>query len=264
MSDTQDNAADQSQIASDAAADTGAPTTAPVTTPTPVLEEAPAATATAPAAPAPAPAPAVQSKSPTPTPKISSGAVVGAASDKVGIKATTAQVAAVAQAKKKSVQTGVFSEEAQALIDELTKSGNGIAINVFAGIEQYLKDMKPGRPMKSVDGARHQVLLYRTIQMAINQTKTDFPKVFATVLKVFADNQGKGGATNGQYLFRFTENLAMSPEDREGFTRLMNMLSVAAPVQNRAMALKQIDFPRTLQYGVSDEGRRRLLAFFNR
>ena len=63
-------------------------------------------------------------------------------------------------------------------------------------------------------------------------------------------------------VFRFMDNVALSADDRKGFQRLLNLIKVLAPVKGRSIAVKQIDFPKTLAYSVTEAGRQRLLAYF--
>lgn len=185
-----------------------------------------------------------------------SGTVTSAAAP---VAAPAPAPAAAAPVAKAAAPTGAFSAEAQALISSFTTSA---AKNGFAELAEYLKAMAPGRQMDPLKGAQHQVSLYRTLQLLLNQSGDEFPKVFGTLLKVFDEHSL--GALGGQRVFRFTDNIALSRDDRFGFERLLNLLVHTANPQGRAAAVKTIDFPRTLQFGVTEDTRRKILGYFNK
>lgn len=191
-----------------------------------------------------------------------SGAVVSTASDKVGAVVPKEVVAAVKAQKEEVANPGLFSNETQSLVDQIVATKNGAAINVIEGIKAYMASMVPGKIMTSVDGARNQALLFRTLQSAINGVQDDFQLLFATILKIMDENSN--GIFGGRYIFRFTENLALNADDRQGFLRILNLMMTGAAVKGRAEAMKQVDFHRSLQYSLTDEGKQRILAFFNK
>lgn len=190
------------------------------------------------------------------------GAVVSSASDKVGAAVAPAAVAAVAAQKAAVTKTGIYSPELQALLDHL--STNKIAQAAFAELHNYLVEMKPGKMMDWEQGARYQVSLYRTLQLIINQTTDDFPRVFGTLLAVYHEFGIGRGALGPQHLFRFTGMINMTADDIKGFHSLNHLLVMLADPSERAANIKHIDFNVQLQHGLTEDGRRRILAYFNR
>ncbi len=209
-----------------------------------------------PAAPA---APSTPAEPVSAAPATVSGAVVASASDKVGAVVTAAAVAATVAAKAAPADEE-FSEEAQKLIADL--AGNNPALQAIEGLRSYIKTMKKGVIQTPQSGAAIQVNLYRTIQGVINDQVKDFPLTYATVLKIFDDHSN--GVFGGARLFRFTEALALGPNDLQGFNRIMHLLMATAKVDTRVESAKHLDFIRSLQFGVTEEGRRRVLAFYNK
>ena len=160
-------------------------------------------------------------------------------------------------------QTGPKVSQALAdLINKTKASGDRVSCDTIDGFLTYIEEMKPGRQMQPSDGARHQVNLYRLIQFFVNTQSNDFNNLFATILKIV--DEFKDGAFNGRYAFRFTESMVLNKNDINSFTRFMNLLTTASAVKGRQEAIRQIDFNRTLEHGFTDEGKQRVLHFFNK
>lgn len=188
----------------------------------------------------------------------SSGAVVKNTNAPVGSKDVQNKFKAKEEPAKVAPQ---ISTSAKSLIDQLKALSDSAALNVIDGIAQYMQNMAPGKVINPVDGARQQVILYRTLQNAINGTQRNFRLLFATILKIVDENSK--GAFSGAYVFRFTDAVVLNTEDRQGFLRIMNLILTAAAVEGRQIAVRHVDFTRSLQYGVTEEGRVRVLSFFN-
>ncbi len=168
----------------------------------------------------------------------------------------------VEQLLDKKPQGVELSQPCQDLIDQIRQSGDKVGIDAIDAILTYSENMKPGRQMNPTDGARHQVNLYRTFQFMVNNESKDFTKLFATVLRIVEEL--RNGAFGDRYAFRFTDVIQLNKQDINSFTRFLNLLNTASAVKGRQEAIKQIDFSKTLEYGFTDEGRQRILAFFNR
>lgn len=196
------------------------------------------------------------------TPK-SSGQVAQSANAAVGNKSMAPQTRASQPLVKETAKpTAPADITAQNLVDQLKALGDTNALNVLDGIVSYMRVMAPGKAITPTDGARQQVILYRTLQNAINGVQPNFRLLFATILKLI-DGDSKG-AFSGTHAFRFTDMMVLSAEDRQGFMRLMNLLLTGAAVDGRQAAMRHVDFQRSLTYGVTDEGRARILSFFGR
>ena len=188
-----------------------------------------------------------------------SGTVVTSASDKVGAQPTLAEVAAVQTARTEKVSPTLYSAEVQQYIDGLKSTA---AKNGFTAFAQYLKDMAPGIAMDADKGADHQRTMYRTVQSLLEVQGEEFRVVFGVLLRIFMDNAK--GALGGRYLYRFTENINMGKDDREGFMRIMCMLEHLNDPKTREHQLKLFDFGTNLKFGVSDGARRNILTFFKK
>jgi hypothetical protein len=195
-------------------------------------------------------------------PAAQSGTVASSTTAPVGKASTPEQVSVVAAQKAVNATGQVYSTTVQDLLSQIESGGNNAAVNVIHSFKAYMLAMAPGKMILPVDGARQQSLLFRTIQTAINTVDKDFPLLFATILKLVDDN--KDGVFNARYIFRFTDEITLNPADRQAFVRIMNLLTTAAPVTGRSVAIKQVDFARTLEFSFTEEGKRKVLAFFNK
>jgi hypothetical protein len=204
----------------------------------------------------------VNELTPVTEPSPQSGTIAASVTEPVGKASTPVQVDVVATQKAVNAVGQVYSATVQDLVSQIEAGGNGSAINVIHSIKAYMLAMAPGKMISPVDGARQQVLLFRSVQTAINSVDKDFTLLFATILKIVDDNSE--GVFNARYIFRFTDEITLNPADRQAFVRIMNLITTAAPVAGRSTAIKQVDFTRTLEFSFTEEGKRKVLAFFNK
>lgn len=125
----------------------------------------------------------------------------------------------------------------------------------------YVAAMAPGLPVQLKDALVQQVVLYRALTNAINKTDTDFRAVWNTILRLFLEH--KDGVFSERYVYRHFDNVALELNDRRAFQRLLNLAILTADPKSRSLALKQIDMQKTLEFGVTEEGRSRILGFYN-
>jgi hypothetical protein len=126
---------------------------------------------------------------------------------------------------------------------------------------EYAVKMDPRKPIEATDGAKAQVALFRIIQNTINREETYFRQIFAAILAMFTHD--KTGVFKETNVFRFMDNVALNDTERKAFVRLIDMIKLLGPKDSRVTALKQVDMSKALQFGMTDEGRRRVLNFFN-
>lgn len=190
-----------------------------------------------------------------------SGSLVTDTASKTGEVTSVAAVAAVATAKAEAAAPSVFSAEVQGYLDELQSSA---ARNGFAQVAEYLRKMAPGQAWEEsgVAGAAEQVQFYRAVQSLLEVQGPEFRVAFGVLLRVFLDNVK--GALGGAYLYRFTGQMNLPKNDREGFLRLMGMLERLADPKTREIQSKTFDFNTQLRYGISDGARRNILTYFNK
>jgi len=209
------------------------------------------------AAPVVTPAPVA----PAPAPQIKSGSVKPSTVTPVAKTATPAEVMAVKE-QKQVMSSGIsISKELSSLIERIAATKNVPAINAINDIKQYIVDMNPGRTMTTVDGSRNQVILFRAIRSIIEFTGSDFQIAFATLLRFF--DEYKNGVFGERYVFRFMESVSLSPEERRAYERIVTLLKITSSAQGRKEALRQVNFQKILQYSFTEEGKQKVLGFFN-
>lgn len=164
--------------------------------------------------------------------------------------------------KEQSKQETAPVATSATLIEQLKKLGDRTALNAIDGINQYIEAMKPGKVVTPTEGARQQVVLYRTLQNIINGEQPNFKLLFATVLKIVDENSKT--VFSGTHIFRFIDHVVLNAEDRQAFLRIVNLMMTGAAVDGRQAAMRHVDFQRSLQYGVTEEGRVRIHSFFGR
>jgi hypothetical protein len=148
------------------------------------------------------------------------------------------------------------------LIAQVKATNDTVAIIAIDEVLEYIDAMGINKTMDSVQGANNQVKLFSAVKAIINSATADsFQITFATLLRLFDEMQN--GPMHGAYLFRFTEDVRLNTDDRKSFNNVMNMLTFTGPVEGRAEAVKQINFQKTLEFTFTEEGRRRVLNFFN-
>lgn len=129
-------------------------------------------------------------------------------------------------------------------------------------IKQYVDEMAPNRHIDPARGASLQVSLYRLLQGVINNESAYFEQIFRAVLKLFEIH--RNGVFHPTHSFRFVNepNFNLSKNQAQSFMALVNMFTVTGPAKGRDLAVKTIDFDKTLRYGLTDSGRTRVLSFF--
>ena len=130
-------------------------------------------------------------------------------------------------------------------------------------VKTYLVKMAPKHPISFEEGKKYQVSLYGAIRTIVNYPEEHgfFRAQFAALLKIF--ELAKNAAMHESHVFRYLEYVELQADDIKAFTRLINLLIVTASVKGREDSIRQIDFNNTLQFGLTDTGRRRILDFYN-
>jgi hypothetical protein len=129
-------------------------------------------------------------------------------------------------------------------------------------LSDYMEAMAPRAPITVSAGSRQQVVLYRMITRMINTLDEDFNLVFTTFLRLFSEHAD--GVFSETHVFRFMEHIALGSDEIKTFQRLLNLFKNVADPKGRAAGLKMTDFSKTLEFGITDEGRSRILGYFNK
>ena len=148
--------------------------------------------------------------------------------------------------------------------DQLRSQVSALGQNVLFTIEEYMDDMMPGKPMTQEVGVKHQVKLFRALDILINKTSDeDFAKIYPAVLYLFHEHgDEKQGVFSMMYVYRFPEYIPLSTVERETFYRWLNMLVVTANPQTRKETVGSLNWKHTLEVGVTEDATTRLQSFY--
>lgn len=130
-----------------------------------------------------------------------------------------------------------------------------------ADLEQYEERMKLSRYTPPAEGAVQQVRLFRMQQRVFNNTTDDEFDECLTVLLDWYWQHADGIASEAG-INRFMAEWTASKNEAEAFVRFNSLLMmIADPRSRRPDILSKINANYFLQYGLTGNGRERLLAF---
>lgn len=135
------------------------------------------------------------------------------------------------------------------------------ATSAMHTVSEYVEKMHPKRPQATAEMLRQQMNLYRAIASMINRVEgEEFTRAWNWLLEQFS--LYRQGVFAERYVFRGFEDIALPEADRKAFQRLLNLIKATADVRGRAAALKQVDLTKTLELGLTEPGRQRVLQFY--
>jgi len=128
--------------------------------------------------------------------------------------------------------------------------------------DNYMHNMRPRLPVTDADVARNQAVLARTFTSVINDLEgDDFQAVFSHILAMFHEH--KDGVFHPIKVNRGADLIALVPEDRRLFQRMVNMFGLLGDPNGRANAFKQVDLHKTLSGNITEAGRQKVFSYFN-
>jgi hypothetical protein len=134
--------------------------------------------------------------------------------------------------------------------------------SLISGIEQYMKNMAPGKPIDFDVGARQQYQFWKLISGLAENSKTeDFKKLWSILLTYY--KKYKTGVFHERYVFRFSENWVWSESELHGFQRVINVINLTCDPAERISGLKQVSLDRSLSEGFTDDARQRIVSYYH-
>jgi len=134
---------------------------------------------------------------------------------------------------------------------------------LVGNLAQYLNNMKKGRPMTPVTGAAQNHFLWNTLfQVVEKAVAEDFRTQWNIVLAWFEEH--KNDAFGPRHVFRFAEAWTRDPDHLAAMQRLINLIHLTSNRAEREDNLKRVDLGRTLAHPFSEEGRSRVMGFYNK
>lgn len=162
-------------------------------------------------------------------------------------------VSPIPQGKTKALN---FAEK----IADLKVNGSEREKALITYLEAYTTKMAPGVPLTIKESVANQQSLWRALFNLI-QNEDNFNEGFNLVLSYF--REFKDAAFHEKYVFRDSEHFTIGADQIFTFLALLNLLKIAAGSNSHKLVLKQVDMNRTLTAVYSDEGRQRVLNYFN-
>lgn len=148
-----------------------------------------------------------------------------------------------------------------ALIQNIKTEGTPEQKRMILGIEQYMERMTPGLSMDFNDGARHQHMLWKLLQGVIERAPQEqFKRMWSIILGYF--EQHKDGVFGDRYIYRFSEYWHQGEAELAAFQRIINVIRLTSNAEERAKGLRQVDLSRSLEQGFSEQGRQRVVGFY--
>lgn len=127
---------------------------------------------------------------------------------------------------------------------------------------EYVKSMTGNRPIDAGSGATHQVNLYYTILMALEQeTVNDSLLCLDIILSHISDNIND--CFSDRLVYRFFSNMNIDAKKRAGFEKIMYMLLNISDATKRRAFLARMDVNRILEQMPSELCKRNLLTFIS-
>jgi hypothetical protein len=170
---------------------------------------------------------------------------------------TTEVPPTVDQTTSAKVQSSVL----QQLLDELKESGTVYEKALVNSLEAYSAKMAPGIPIDVEVGAHEQWVLWSTLRSVIQSAPDEEFKRLWSIVLAYAEEHKDGAFTEG-CLFRFSEYWRFDLEELAGFHRILNLIKATSNIDTRAKSLRTVDLTRTLDKGISERGRSRLVSFY--
>jgi len=151
--------------------------------------------------------------------------------------------------------------EVDAIIAKAKEEASTYGKMILDQLAGYIDAMAPKKQLSLVEQVRWQVQLYRALTNAANRLDDDFFLVWNAILRLF--HSQKDGVFHEAYVFRAMEHVTLPKDDQAGFQRLLNLVKITANQAGRQAATRQVDFKKTLEFGITEAGRQKLLNFYN-
>lgn len=151
--------------------------------------------------------------------------------------------------------------ELEQLVAKAKAEGNPFRAGIITVLETYLENMKPGKPVEPAQGAKHHYTLWHNLLSIINNCPEDeFRATWNLVLAYF--NLNKDSALGDRYIFRFMHEWSQGNDQCKAYQFIINMIKLTMDPKERAHGLKQVSIDRSLTDAISENGRSKLLSFY--
>lgn len=160
------------------------------------------------------------------------------------------------------VKAEILSLLDKVLLKYRYKEAPKIATYINERMLEYVTSMTGNRPIDAGSGATHQVNLYYTILMALEQeTVNDSLLCLDIILSHISDNIND--CFSDRLVYRFFSNMNIDAKKRAGFEKIMYMLLNISDATKRRAFLARMDVNRILEQMPSELCKRNLLTFIS-
>ena len=153
------------------------------------------------------------------------------------------------------------TEGLSVMLAAMRKDGSASQKGLIYALDTYVERMAPGKPMDAETGAKHQHALWKAVQNVIESSPDGEFKRLWSILLAYAEEH-KNGVFGDRYLFRFADQWHQSESELTAFQRAMNLVRLTSNPRARAKGLKQVDLQRSLEETFTEQGRARVLGFY--
>jgi hypothetical protein len=133
---------------------------------------------------------------------------------------------------------------------------------VYDSLNKYAADMGLNKSIKPEDGVKNQLILYRVIKLILDiKDEKEFNIMWNMLLAFFRFNRNE--AFSDRSIFRFAEYWKDSVNNLTTFQRLLNLIRLTCDPEKRSENLKRLNMAKTLELGLDDEQRRKVITFYS-
>lgn len=158
------------------------------------------------------------------------------------------------------VTTAPEASDFERMVAKLRIEGTPAQISLISALDNYIENMKPGRPIDGSAGVAFQYKLWNALHRVIEDSPTqEFNKLWNLVVAYFRQHQK--GVFNGQYVNRFSEFWVRSEDDLYSFQQLTNLLGIAAT--DRQNLTKLVSITKVVEKTFTEVGRGRLIGLYS-
>ena len=133
---------------------------------------------------------------------------------------------------------------------------------VIGDMNSYIANMAPNVAQTESSGNSNQVMLFRNFQRLFRLEDNEFLSCIDEVLTMFGDRNN--GALQDDLPFRFVQNLNLNKEQRQLFTRLIQLFQNASNPELRGAVASRTNLAEISRLMGDDRSAHRLEAFFNK
>lgn len=127
---------------------------------------------------------------------------------------------------------------------------------------EYIERMDPSKAENEQVGVLEQTVLFRNITTIINQDEY-FQPLFTAMLRLFNTYSGERDVFHEYNCDRYMYAVTLNEDERRAFSNLTCMLRLFANPATRSTVARTTDHVRLLAYGLTEDGRNRVISYFN-